>query len=71
LQAAGLAAIEQIHEAPAIGSPFAVWKQPLSYRFAFVAERPSEPTDAGPIKHVDVDVRGSVEESMSIPPARP
>jgi hypothetical protein len=71
LQAAGLAAIEQIHEAPAIGSSFAVWKQSLSYRFAFVAERPSEPTDAGPIKHLDVEVRGNVDESMSIPPAHP
>ena len=71
LQPAGLEPIEQSRYAPANGSPFAVWKQPMSYRFAFMAERPAEPSDGGPIRHIGVDIRGSVADSLSLPPANP
>lgn len=71
LQPAGLAPLEQVQVAPPTGSPFAVWKQPLSYRFTFMAEKPPEPSDGGPIRHIDVHMQGSAPESLSIPPANP
>jgi hypothetical protein len=67
LQAASLAAIEHTLHTPAVGSPFPVWKQPLTYRFAFAAEMPSDLSGVGPIRRIDVDIEGEVDDALSIP----
>lgn len=67
LQAAGLAPMEHTLHTPAVGSAFPVWKQPLTYRFAFAAEKPSDLSSAGPIRRIDVDIEGHVDDMLSIP----
>lgn len=68
LQAANLTPVDHLLRSPAIGSPFPVWKQELSYRFYFEIEQQTELSDAGPIKRIDVDINGHLKETMSVPP---
>lgn len=67
LQAAGLLAAEHVLHTPPDGSPFQVWRQPLTYRFAFEIERPAHDSSAGPIRRIDVDIDGDLDESLHIP----
>jgi hypothetical protein len=67
IQAASLAPVDHLLHNPAIGSPFPVWNQELSYQFAFEIEQQSELSDAGPIKRIDVDIDGHLNESLTVP----
>jgi len=67
LQSAGLLAAEHVLHAPPAGSPFEVWRQPLAYRFAFEFERPAEDSTAGPIRRIDVEIDGGLDDSLEIP----
>jgi hypothetical protein len=58
---------EQVLHTPAEGSSFTVWKQQLAYKFSFEAEDPVELTSGVPIKQIDVDIKGHVQDSLSIP----
>jgi hypothetical protein len=66
LQAAGLVAAEHVLHTPPVGSPFQVWRQSLTYRFAFEVERPAQDSSAGPIRRIDVEIDGNIDESLEI-----
>jgi hypothetical protein len=67
LEPAGFLAAEHVLHTPAAGSAFAVWRQPLTYRFAFEVERPAEESSAGPIRRIDVDMHGAIDDALRIP----
>jgi hypothetical protein len=67
LEAAGFLAAEHVLHTPVAGSAFAAWRQLLTYRFAFEVERPAEDSRAGPIRRIDVDMHGAVQDAVRIP----
>jgi hypothetical protein len=67
LEPAGFLAAEHTLHTPAAGSAFPAWRQPLTYRFAFEYERPAEDSSAGPIRRIDVDMHGAVDDALVIP----
>lgn len=66
LQPAALEPLETVQYAPPTGSPLQVWKQRMSYRFAFEAEEGGEISDGLPIKRIDVDIKHP-RETFSVP----
>jgi hypothetical protein len=64
---AGLLAAEHGLHTPPVGSPFQVWRQQLTYRYAFEIERPAQDSSAGPIRHIDVEIDGGLDESLDVP----
>jgi len=67
LQGATLLAAEQTLYAPAVGSPFEVWRQALAYRFGFEAEAPAQDSSGGSIRRIDVDIDGGLDDSLEVP----
>jgi hypothetical protein len=68
LQPARLEPVENVLHHPPVGSPFPVWKQPLSYRFVFESEEGRE-VSSGLIKRIDVAMGQHPQESFSVPPS--
>lgn len=67
LQPVSLAPVEKVlHDVP-LGSPFAVWKQQLGYRFEFESEEGGELGSGTPIRQVNVALEDHIIESFSIP----
>jgi len=67
LEPAGVLAAEHTLHTPAAGSAFPAWRQPLTYRFAFEFERPAQDSSGGPIRRIDVDMHGAVDDALIIP----
>jgi hypothetical protein len=66
LQPASLDAAEQSRHEPAVGTPFAVWRQRLAYHFTCEVEPVEQETEGEPIQRIDV-VMADVEEPFSVP----
>ncbi len=67
LQGASLHAAEEVLDTGPAGSSFHAWRQLLAYRFAFELERPAQDSSAGPIRQIDVDIEGDIEDALHIP----
>jgi hypothetical protein len=67
LHGAGLHAAEAIVETSPGGGSFQAWRQLLAYRFSFEVERPAQDSSAGPIRRIDVDIEGDVEDELHLP----
>lgn len=66
LQPSQLEAADKVSRDPLAGSPFEVWKQQLSYRFGFEAERGGEASSGIPIRRIDVELDEHIQESLTI-----
>jgi hypothetical protein len=66
LQSAGLTATENTAYQPAVGSPFPVWKQRLTYKFHFDMELGGEASSGGPIRKINLDLEAQ-QETFSTP----
>lgn len=66
LQPCTLAPAEQSRYEPAVGTPFAVWRQQLAYHFTCEVEPVEPATDGPPIQRIDV-VMADVQEPFSVP----
>lgn len=66
LQPAGLDPAESVVIVATAGSPFALWKQGVRYRFVFEGEEGGEVSSGVPIKRIDLNVKRP-EEAFSVP----
>jgi hypothetical protein len=66
LQSIGLTATENSAYQPAVGSPFPVWKQKLTYKFHFDMELGGAASSGGPIKKINLDLEAQ-QEAFSVP----
>jgi hypothetical protein len=64
---AGLGAIEHNLHTPPVGSPFAVWRQNLDYRFIFETSDGAELSSGTRIRRIDVDMNRGLGESLVVP----
>jgi hypothetical protein len=67
LEPIGLRPAEQVVHQPAAGSPFAAWRQRLDYRFSCEIEDEPPEDIGGRIRRVDVEMRGDLPDSFSVP----
>jgi hypothetical protein len=67
LQPARLDPAEQLLRQPAVGAAFAVWRQPLGYRFTCELEEVPAPDEGGVIRRIDVAVGDGLAESFPVP----
>jgi hypothetical protein len=66
VEPASLAPMENLLYTTATGSPFAVWKQVLSFRLTFASAEVIVPTE-GIISRIDIDLPQQGDESFSVP----
>jgi hypothetical protein len=58
---------ENVAYQPGVGSAFAAWKQRLTYQFHFDVEQGGEASSGGPIKKINVDMDGELNEPFPVP----